>query len=100
MAWRASSTGWWVLLKQAGLRYRTVHSTRHTYATRMILLGANLVYVSRQLGHSSIQITVDLYTHWIERSVRRDILEVDRLQVLPFQPEGVTLGGTAQAGTM
>ncbi len=89
---------WRPLLKKAGLRYRNVHSTRHTYATRMILGGANLVYVSRQLGHSSIQITVDLYTHWIERSERGHTLDVDRLQVPPFQLEGVTFGGPVQAG--
>jgi site-specific recombinase XerD len=29
----------------------------------MILDGASLVYVQRQLGHSSITITVDTYTH-------------------------------------
>jgi len=64
----------------------------------MIIGGANLVYVSRQLGHSSIQITVDLYTHWIERSERGHTLDVDRLQVPPFQPDGVTFGGPVQAG--
>jgi integrase len=30
----------------------------------MILCGANVVYVQKQLGHSSIQLTVDTYTHW------------------------------------
>ena len=51
---------WRTVLKEAGLRYRKVHATRHTYATRLIMAGANLVYVQRQLGHSSIKITVDL----------------------------------------
>ena len=30
-------------------------------------------------GHSSITITVDTYTHWIEKAERGDVLEVDRL---------------------
>ena len=41
--------------------------------------GAPLVYVQKQLGHSSIQITVDTYMHWIEETERRHVLEVDRL---------------------
>jgi len=39
--------------------------------------GAKLVYVQKLLGHSSIQITVDLYTHWIKRAERERTLEVD-----------------------
>jgi len=76
---------WKPLLKAAGLPYRWIHATRHTYATRMIMGGANLVYVQKQLGHSSIQITVDTYTHWIQQSERDSVLEVDRLM---GQPDG------------
>ena len=70
---------WRLMLKQLSLRYRCVHAARHTFATRMIMKGANLVYVQKQLGHSSIQITVDLYTHWIDEGNREAALEVDRL---------------------
>lgn len=58
---------WRPLLKKAGLNYRRIHATRHTFATRLIMAGEKLVYVQKQLGHSSIQITVDLYTHWLSR---------------------------------
>ena len=74
---------WGPLLKALGLRYRKVHAIRHTYATLMILDGASLVYVQRQLGHSSITITVDTYTHWIEAAGRGNVLEVDRLSRVP-----------------
>ena len=86
---------WKPLLKAAGLPYRWVHATRHTFATRMIMGGANLVYVQKQLGHSSIQITVDLYTHWIERSERKTVLEVDRLVSQP-EEDGCTFGCTPE----
>lgn len=49
----------------------------------MIMSGANLVYVQKQLGHSSIQLTVDTYTHWIQLAERNAVLEVDRLLALP-----------------
>ncbi|WP_447969375.1 tyrosine-type recombinase/integrase [Nitrospira sp. M1] len=87
---------WRPLLKDAGVRYRNVHTTRHTFATRMIMAGANLVYVQRQLGHSSIKITVDLYTHWIEEIDRgQRAREVDRLATYPEKDEAGTLAGTS-----
>jgi len=52
---------------------------------------ANLVYVQKQLGHSSIQLTVDTYTHWIQQSERSDSLEVDRLVLPPGKEDGGTM---------
>jgi integrase len=75
---------WKPLLRKAGLDYRWIHATRHTFATRLIVEDANLVYVQKQLGHSSIQITVDLYTHWIRRAERKNTLDVDRLLAPPI----------------
>lgn len=82
---------WKPLLKELGIRYRGIHATRHTFATRLILDGANLVNVQKQLGHSSIKITVDLYTHWIKEAERGHTREVDRLTV---RPDGGTCRGT------
>jgi hypothetical protein len=59
----------------------------------MILSGANIVYVQKQLGHSSIQLTVDTYTHWLKESERGQALEVDRLS-LPFKEAVGTFPGT------
>lgn len=49
--------------KRAKLRSVGLHALRHTYASLLINAGENLKYVSRQLGHASIQITADLYGH-------------------------------------
>ena len=38
-----------------------MHALRHTYASILINQGESIKYVSRQLGHASIQITADLY---------------------------------------
>lgn len=42
----------------------TPHSLRHTFACLHLQKGVNPVYVQKQLGHSSIQMTVDLYGSW------------------------------------
>ena len=64
----------------------------------MIMNSANLVYVQKQLGHSSIQLTIDTYTHWIQQSERSDSLEVDRLVLPPGKEDGGTFGGTMMEG--
>jgi integrase/recombinase XerD len=55
------------LLAAVGLdpRYST-HSCRHTYATHLYRAsGGDLEVVQRQLGHASIQLTVDTYGKWL-----------------------------------
>jgi integrase len=52
-------------IEKAGLRHFRMHDLRHTYASLLIQAGASLAYVRDQLGHSSIQVTVDLYGHLV-----------------------------------
>jgi len=51
------------LLTKAGLRRIRFHDLRHTFATMLIQNGESLAYVRDQLGHASIQLTVDTYGH-------------------------------------
>jgi len=51
--------------RSAGLRVRNPHDLRHTYATIMLMAHQSPAYVQKQLGHSSISMTVDVYGHWI-----------------------------------
>ena len=64
------------LLDKAGLRRIRFHDLRHAYASRLIQRGESLAYVKEQLGHSSIQVTVDLYGHLVPGTNRG---AVDRL---------------------
>ena len=63
-------------LGKAGLRHFRFHDLRHTFGGLLIQDGASLVHVKEQMGHSSIQITVDTYGHLIPGA---DIAWVDRL---------------------
>jgi len=42
-----------------------VHDLRHTFASLLIQCGVSLAYIRDQLGHYSIQITVDVYGHLV-----------------------------------
>ena len=50
-------------MKRAKLRAIGLHTLRHTYASLLINQGESIKYVSKQLGHASINITGDLYGH-------------------------------------
>jgi integrase len=69
----------WTLGK-AGLRNIRIHDIRHTFASLLLSDGASPVYVKEQLGHSSIQMTVDIYGHLIPNSNRKVINGLDTQQ--------------------
>jgi len=50
-------------LKEAGLGHHTIHALRHTFATRALETGIPIKVVSQILGHASVQITMDTYSH-------------------------------------
>jgi integrase len=52
----------------AGLTPITPHECRHTFASLLIDGGANLKAIQEYMGHSSISITLDVYTHLFEGS--------------------------------
>ncbi|MHC1727394.1 MAG: tyrosine-type recombinase/integrase [Syntrophobacteraceae bacterium] len=67
--------------KRAGLRVRTPHALRHTYATLLLMAHVSPAYVQKQLGHHSITMTVGVYGHWMPGEGRRDLEKVCGSQV-------------------
>jgi integrase len=63
-------------LERAALRRFRFYDLRHTFGSLLIQDGASLAYVKEQMGHSTIQVTVDTYGHLIPGA---DIAWVDRL---------------------
>lgn len=69
-----------VCLKQAGLPEVTFYAaTRHTHATMLLVAGVNPKIVSERLGHSSIKLTMDTYTHVIPEISRETAHTVEAL---------------------
>jgi integrase len=55
------------ITKAAGLKVR-FHDLRHFFASMLIAQGESPKYISDQLGHSSIQVTFDVYGHLFPQS--------------------------------
>jgi integrase len=56
---------WHKALAKAGLAQRKLHNTRHTYATLLFAKGEHPKVVQEQMGHSSIKLTLDIYSAYI-----------------------------------
>jgi integrase len=54
---------WNRLRNKAGMKKITFHDLRHTHASLLLKNNVHPKVVSERLGHSSIQITLDLYSH-------------------------------------
>jgi integrase len=72
------------IVKKAGLSVR-FHDLRHSYATLMLAAGVHPKIVSEALGHSTVSITLDLYSH-----VLPGLQEAAAKQLDAMLPDGVT----------
>ncbi|MBN2074211.1 MAG: site-specific integrase [Dehalococcoidales bacterium] len=54
---------WEKLTRKCGLLGIRLHDTRHTHASLMLKQGVHPKVVQERLGHSSIRLTLDLYSH-------------------------------------
>jgi integrase len=88
---------WYRVLRRAGLRAVRLHDLRHTFATLLLEAGTPIAYVQGQLGHSSIQMTVDRYGH-IRPGVNREAVNQLASQTAPGTPAPRNLGFTWVSG--
>lgn len=71
---------WGKLLAKAGLRHIRIHDLRHTFASLLIQNSESLAYVKEQLGHHSINITVDTYGHLVPGGNKAAVDKLDGLE--------------------
>jgi integrase len=65
------------ILVKAELREIKLHGLRHSFASQLLSAGESPVYVKEMLGHSSIQITVDIYGKWIQTERNAGVNRLD-----------------------
>ncbi len=67
------------VLAKAGLSGVRLHDLRHTHATLLLEEEANPKVVSERLGHASVTITLDTYSHVLPGLQREAAMRVDQL---------------------
>ena len=73
---------------QAGLPGVRFHDLRHTHATLMLKQGVHPKIVSERLGHASINITLDTYSHVLPGLQEKAALAFEEaLQPAPLETE-------------
>lgn len=66
-----------IFLKNIGLRFIRPHNLRHAHVTMLMLGGVDMKTISERVGHTSIKITMDEYSHVIKDMDKKasDIIE-------------------------
>ena len=67
---------------KAGIEGATMHTLRHTYATRCFEADIKAKMISKQLGHAKVRTTLDVYVHVLPDTKRTEIdklAEIDKL---------------------
>lgn len=67
------------LLKKAGLPDITLYELRHTTATLLLSEGENPKIVSERLGHSSVVLTLDTYSHVLPTMQEEATAKLERI---------------------
>lgn len=66
------------LCEKAGIEPFSMHTLRHTYATRAIESGMQPKVLQQLLGHASIQTTMDTYVHVTEDSLTKAVKQFEK----------------------
>jgi integrase len=77
------SSGWYRFLKSSGLPHVRFHDLRHAHATLLLLHRVHPKVVSERLGHASVGITLDTYSHVLPSMQSEAAAAIDELFAPP-----------------
>jgi len=84
---------WKPALEKAGIEYRPMMQTRHTFATISLSEGENIGWVQHMLGHSSLQMIFTKYYAWMPKETRNDGSAMMRAYESVKDKNGFTVDG-------
>lgn len=61
------------ILEKLEIEKRSLHNTRHTFASLMINNHIDMMWVSNTLGHENLDMTLKIYTHFMPRKKKMSI---------------------------
>lgn len=61
------------LLRSLQIDTRSLHHTRHTFASMMLNNKIEIIWVSAMLGHSNIQMTLKVYAHYMPKKEKMSV---------------------------
>lgn len=61
------------LLNELGIERRSLHNTRHTFASMMLNHGIEPIWVSNMLGHDNLDITLKVYAHFMPKKEKMSL---------------------------
>ena len=73
-------------IRQAGIGDANLHALRHTFATRSLEQGMDVVTLSRLLGHASPSITLDKYGHALNDHKRASVEKLGDIYNTGYSP--------------
>ena len=76
-------------LRRASIRQCRFHDMRHTFATGLVLAGADLVTVKELMGHADLSMTIR-YAHPTPESKRRVVDMLDPIPTVPKVGHAIT----------
>ena len=65
------------IVKEKGLPKLTLHGLRHAFATLLLVSGIHPKVVSEMMGHSSVMVTLDIYSHLVPGLQRQAARVID-----------------------
>ncbi|PEI92790.1 site-specific integrase [Bacillus pseudomycoides] len=81
------------ILRKADLHPVSIHDLRHSHAVLLLEAGVEMKYIQERLGHKSIEITADIYSHVIPKIIENEQSKYDSYvgQEFSFEKSGAKL---------
>ena len=67
------------VLKKVNIKVRKLYNLRHTFASLLISKGEDITWVSKTLGHESVQTTLKYYTKYIKKEEDARIENISKI---------------------
>ena len=67
------------VMEEASIENANFHTLRHTFTTRCLEAGLDIVSVSKILGHAEVQITANTYTHLLAEHQKAEMQKIKKV---------------------